>query len=109
MLRRFSSRLGRLQHVFLAETLAGARRYLEAVLAYVPAGLVIDPFTGSGSTGAAAIRRGLDFAGCELSDHYHALASRRLEAEALGLDGVAAARDRQGTLGMATKPTTEAA
>jgi superfamily II DNA or RNA helicase len=28
MLRRFSSRLGRLQHVFLAETLAGARRYL---------------------------------------------------------------------------------
>lgn len=82
---------------------------MEAVLAYVPTGLVIDPFTGSGSTGAAALRRGLDFAGCELSDHYHALASRRLGAESLGLDGVTAARDQQGTLGMATKPTTEAA
>lgn len=82
---------------------------MEAILAFVPNGLVIDPFTGSGSTGVAALRRGLDFAGCELSDHYHALASRRLEAEALGLDGVTAARDQQGTLGIATKPTTEAA
>lgn len=61
-------------------------------------GLVLDPFTGSGSTGAACMRRGLDFAGCELSDHYVALARRRLEAEARGFDGVAAARG-QGTLG----------
>ena len=44
------------------------------------------------------MRRGLDFAGCELSDHYVALARRRLEAEARGFDGVAAARG-QGTLG----------
>lgn len=68
---------------------------MEAVLAYVPSGLVLDPFTGSGSTGAACVRRGLDFAGCELSDHYHALASRRLEAEAAGVDGTAAAMDGQ--------------
>ncbi|MBL0198561.1 MAG: hypothetical protein IPQ09_30950, partial [Myxococcales bacterium] len=68
---------------------------MEAALAYVPSGLVLDPFTGSGSTGAAAIRRGLDFAGCELSAHYHALASRRLEAESRGVDGVAAAMDGQ--------------
>lgn len=71
---------------------------MEAVLAYVPSGLVIDPFAGSGSTGAACLRRGLRFAGCELSEHYHALASRRLEAEASGVDGTAAALSGQGVL-----------
>lgn len=74
---------------------------MEAILAYVPpGGLVLDPFAGSGSTGAACLRRGLAFAGCELSAHYHALASRRLEAEARGVDGVAAAMDGQLTMGV---------
>lgn len=72
---------------------------MEAVLAYVPSGLVLDPFTGSGSTGAACVRRGLDFAGCELSEHYHAMASRRLDAEARGVDGVSAAMNKQLALG----------
>lgn len=33
-----------------------------------PGGTVIDPFTGSGSTGVAALLEGLRFLGCELSD-----------------------------------------
>lgn len=74
---------------------------MEAIVGIVPkGGLVLDPFTGSGSTGAACMRRGLDFAGCELSDHYVALARRRLEAEARGVDGVAAAMEGQLTMAM---------
>lgn len=72
---------------------------MEAVLAYVPRGLVVDPFAGSGSTGAACLRRGLRFAGCELSDHYVALARRRLHAEASGVDGTSAALDGAGSTG----------
>lgn len=72
---------------------------MEAVLAYVPKGRVIDPFAGSGSTAVAALRRGLQFAGCEVSPHYHALATRRLQAEAMGVDGMVAARDGQLTMG----------
>lgn len=33
-----------------------------------PGGLVLDPFTGSGTTGVAAMLEGLRFAGCELND-----------------------------------------
>lgn len=78
-------------------------RVMEAVLAFVPpGGLVIDPFAGSGSTGVACLRRGLAFAGCELSEHYHALATRRLEAEARGVDGTAAALTGQKSLEVGT-------
>lgn len=49
-----------------------------------PGGLVLDPFTGSGSTGKAAIREGFRFVGCELSDEYAWLADRRIEAELVG-------------------------
>jgi site-specific DNA-methyltransferase (adenine-specific) len=70
---------------------------MEAVLAIVRSGLVLDPFTGSGSTGVACLRRGLDFAGCELSDHYHALAVERLRAEEQGIS-LQAARSGQGAL-----------
>jgi len=45
-----------------------------------PGGLIIDPFTGSGSTGVAAIEGGYRFAGCELSEHYYQTAIARLEA-----------------------------
>jgi site-specific DNA-methyltransferase (adenine-specific) len=69
---------------------------MESIVGIVPEGaLVLDPFAGSGSTGVACLRRGRAFAGCELSPHYHALASRRLEAEARGVDGTAAAKDGQ--------------
>ncbi|MFJ9033945.1 DNA-methyltransferase [Streptomyces sp. NPDC102274] len=44
-------------------------------------GVVLDPFTGSGSTGVAALREGRQFVGVELSSHYADVAERRLEAE----------------------------
>lgn len=44
-------------------------------------GLVLDPFTGSGRTGIAAGRLGLDFVGCELNPDYHAMATRLLRDE----------------------------
>ena len=33
-------------------------------------GTVLDPFTGSGSTGKAAILEGMQFVGCELTPEY---------------------------------------
>ena len=59
-----------------------------------PGGIVLDPFTGSGSTGKAAILEGFQFVGCELTEDYlpiiegrikyaiKQLESIRLEAEA---------------------------
>jgi DNA modification methylase len=45
--------------------------------AVVPS-LVLDPFTGSGSTGVAARQLGLRFVGCDLSEKYVAIAKRRI-------------------------------
>lgn len=57
------------------------------VLASCPlGGLVLDPFTGAGTTGQAALRLGRRFLGCELSPEYAALARRSLEADAPLLD-----------------------
>jgi DNA modification methylase len=42
-----------------------------------PGGLVLDPFTGSGSTGRAALAEGFRFTGIELSADYAAIAARR--------------------------------
>ena len=47
-----------------------------------PGGLVIDPFTGSGTTGVACIHEGRRFAGCEMSMEIHAGAVRRLAVAA---------------------------
>ena len=41
---------------------------------------VLDPFTGSGSTGMAAVELGHTFIGCELDPHYVEIAKRRIEA-----------------------------
>jgi len=41
---------------------------------------VLDPFTGSGSTGMAAVELGHNFIGCELDPNYVAIARRRIEA-----------------------------
>jgi len=35
-----------------------------------PEGVVLDPFLGSGTTGCAAVREGMSFIGCELSEDY---------------------------------------
>ena len=44
-----------------------------------PKGTVLDPFTGSGSTGMAAVELGYDFVGCELDQAYVDIANRRIE------------------------------
>lgn len=46
-----------------------------------PGGVVLDPFTGSGSTGKAAMREGFKFIGCELDLGYMAIAKARIEHE----------------------------
>lgn len=43
-----------------------------------PGGVVMDPFTGSGSTGKAAMREGFDFLGMELSPEYVQIALARI-------------------------------
>jgi site-specific DNA-methyltransferase (adenine-specific) len=43
-----------------------------------PGGLVLDPFTGSGTTGVAARREGMRFVGCELSEEYAEIARARI-------------------------------
>jgi DNA modification methylase len=49
-------------------------------------GLVLDPFTGSGTTGAVAARLGRSFVGIELNPTYAAMAERRIsEACAAGV------------------------
>ena len=35
-----------------------------------PEGVVLDPFLGSGTTGCAAVREGMSFIGCDLSEEY---------------------------------------
>jgi hypothetical protein len=48
-----------------------------------PGGVVLDPFTGSGSTCVAAIREGFDFIGIELNAEYVAIARNRILKEML--------------------------
>lgn len=55
-----------------------------AVRIVAPGGLILDPFMGSGSTGVAALEAGYQFAGCEVSAHYHEVAHARLEAAGRG-------------------------
>lgn len=50
-----------------------------------PGGLVLDPFTGSGSTGRAAVAEGMQFVGIELDPGHAALARRRIAAVHPGL------------------------
>ena len=45
-----------------------------------PGGLVLDPFTGSGSTGKAAILEGFRFVGCEKEAEYAEIARKRIAA-----------------------------
>ena len=44
-----------------------------------PGGVVLDPFTGSGSTGKAAVLEGFGFVGIEKGVEYLAIAERRIE------------------------------
>ncbi len=49
-----------------------------------PGGLVLDPFCGSATTGVAALRRGLRFAGIERDRVYARIGRQRLAAEEVG-------------------------
>lgn len=53
-------------------------RYL-VKLVTPPKGTVLDPFTGSGSTGKAAMLEGFNFIGCELDPDYVAIANARIK------------------------------
>ena len=50
-----------------------------------PGGLVLDPFTGSGSTGCAAIAEGMQFRGIELYSDHAVIAEARTRAVQPGL------------------------
>jgi len=55
-------------------------------------GVVLDPFVGSGTTGAAALARGRRFLGCEIVPHYCEVARERLaltDAKDIDLDDAA--------------------
>lgn len=43
-----------------------------------PGDIVFDPFMGSGTTGAACVRTGRRFIGCEIDPTYYAIAQRRI-------------------------------
>lgn len=47
-----------------------------------PAGVVLDPFMGSGTTGCAAAIEGRRFIGCEKVDHFRDVAERRIRESA---------------------------
>ena len=55
-------------------------RYLCRLTATPTGGVVFDPFTGSGTTGIAALLEGRSFVGCELEAEYAEIARRRIEA-----------------------------
>lgn len=61
-------------------------------------GVVLDPFAGSGTTGVAALIEGREFVGVEMSEHYHAVATARLETARRGYrdDGGQLALDMDG-------------
>lgn len=63
-----------------------------------PGGVVLDPFTGSGSTGKAAMREGFRFIGIELSPEYMDIARARISFEAARVAELAAEAARQPSL-----------
>jgi DNA modification methylase len=56
------------------------------ILAGCPVGgTVLDPFSGSATTGQVALSNARNYVGCELNPDYHELAQRRLDGAQLGL------------------------
>jgi len=65
-------------------------RYLVRLVTPV-GGTVLDPFTGSGSTGKAAVLEGRSFIGCELTEAYVPIARARIAAAFIHADAEHAA------------------
>lgn len=91
---RKPGKLDRSQNVYLDgvithNTLSNGKQHLtqkplplmRELLQIVPGGKVLDPFQGSGTTGVAAIERGLMYIGIESVRDYHDIAVSRLNAE----------------------------
>lgn len=58
------------------------RTWLRLLKNVAPAGsTILDPFMGSGTTGVAAVRLGMNFIGIEIDPGYFAIAKQRIEAE----------------------------
>jgi site-specific DNA-methyltransferase (adenine-specific) len=71
----------------LHETQKPLKLMLELVSLFSePGEFVLDPFCGSGTTGAAALRLGRRFLGVELDDKSHATSVQRLSGEQQGSD-----------------------
>jgi site-specific DNA-methyltransferase (adenine-specific) len=61
-----------------------------------PNGTVLDPFTGSGSTGKAAILQGFDFIGIEMTEEYLPIIEGRLKhAEHIVAERIKETSDKQ--------------
>jgi site-specific DNA-methyltransferase (adenine-specific) len=61
-----------------------------------PGGVVLDPFTGSGSTGKAAILQGFDFIGIEMTEDYWPIIEGRLRhAEAIVAERIKQTADQE--------------
>lgn len=61
---------------------------MDKVLATINAARICDPFMGSGSTGVAAVKRGLTFTGIELDAKHFDTACRRIEQAVRAAEGV---------------------
>lgn len=62
---------------------------------------MVDPFAGSGTTGAAALATGRRFLGCEITPSYAEGAAARLGAVEVRSTGGAAAHGQAGLFGPA--------
>lgn len=54
---------------------------MDWIVQKIPGGCVLDPFSGSGTTGVACVRTDRDFIGIEIDGQYNAIATARIEFE----------------------------
>lgn len=73
-----------------------------------PGGIVLDPFTGSGTTGVAALRQGFQFVGVEMVEEHVKIARARIGWAALHpLDRAAKQAEDDGQASLFGKPVAE--
>jgi site-specific DNA-methyltransferase (adenine-specific) len=51
---------------------------MEKIISRMPAGTILDPFMGSGTTGVACVKLGRNFIGMEINETYYNIAQRRI-------------------------------